>query len=81
MHSSICREVTYRSCREGKHERSNHWCLTTAVLGPGLALLMLVVATEFQEPDSPHLFSSTRVPYVGEVVDVMNVATSAAPRA
>jgi hypothetical protein len=42
-HSSSCQEVTYRSCCEGKHECSNRWRLTTAVLGLALAVPVLVV--------------------------------------
>jgi hypothetical protein len=42
-----------------KHERSNRWCLTTAVLSPALAVPVLVVATGFQDRDSTGLFGST----------------------
>jgi hypothetical protein len=34
----------------GKHERSNRWRLTTAVLGLALAVAVLVVATGFHKP-------------------------------
>jgi hypothetical protein len=44
---------------KGKHEQSNRWRVTTAVLGLALAVPVLVVLTGFQEPDSTHLFGST----------------------
>jgi hypothetical protein len=59
QHSSVCQEVTCRSCCEGKHERRSRWRLMTAVVGLVLAVPVLVVATGLQEPDSPRLFGWT----------------------
>jgi hypothetical protein len=60
--------VTYRSYCEGEHERSNRWCLTTAVVGFALAVLVLVVTTGLPTPDSTCLFGSTLTPlHAGEV--------------
>jgi hypothetical protein len=58
-HSSVCQEVTCRSCCEGKHERSNRWRFMTAVVGLALAVPVLVVVTGFQEPDPTGLFGWT----------------------
>jgi hypothetical protein len=44
-----CQEVAQHSCCEGKHERSNRWRLTTAVLGLALAAPVLALATGFRE--------------------------------
>ena len=58
-HSSVCQEVTCRSCCEGKHERSNRWRLMTVVVGLVLAVPVLVVVTGLQEPDPTGLFGWT----------------------
>jgi hypothetical protein len=70
--------VPFSNC-EGKHERSNRWCCTTAVLGLHWPCRCWWRRQVFQEPDSTCLFGSTWTLARRGIPGVVNLSTSARP--